>query len=237
MRAYITLLSTENYLPGVFALHESLKRSGTPHPFVVAVADQISPEIDAIIERTGIIVRRIPPTTAIPKDMIEGNGHWGHTFDKVHLFGMHEFEKLVYVDSDMLVLANMDELFDRPHMSAVPAGRLVHSGWVRLNGGLLVIEPKKGLADGIFATLPQAKKEVAETEAAFHRAVLAADTKTIESLTDESFIWTHRTGEHLRIPEGNLARVHLTLHRAFGLPTTSWGWHGAETSEVLPILT
>lgn len=43
----------------------------------------------------------------------------------------------------------------------------------------------------------EAKKEVAETEAAFHRAVLAADTKTIESLTDESFIWTHRTGEQM----------------------------------------
>jgi hypothetical protein len=43
----------------------------------------------------------------------------------------------------------------------------------------------------------EAKKEVAETEAAFHRAVLAADTKTIESLTDESFIWTDRTGEQM----------------------------------------
>jgi uncharacterized protein DUF4440 len=43
----------------------------------------------------------------------------------------------------------------------------------------------------------EAKKEVADTEAAFHRAVLAADTKTIESLTDESFIWTHRTGEQM----------------------------------------
>jgi len=43
----------------------------------------------------------------------------------------------------------------------------------------------------------EAKKEVAEAESAFHRAVLAADTKTIESLTDESFIWTHRTGEQM----------------------------------------
>lgn len=42
-----------------------------------------------------------------------------------------------------------------------------------------------------------ARKEVAETEAAFHRAVLASDTRTIESLTDESFIWTHRTGEQM----------------------------------------
>ena len=161
MRAYCTLLSTESYLPGVLALHESLKRTGTPHPFMTAVSAHIAHDIDGVLGQAGIIVRRIPESTAIPKEMIENNGHWGHTFDKVHLFGLHEFEKLVYVDSDMIVLDNMDELFDKPHMSAVPAGLLVHKDWTRLNGGLLVIEPEEKLADGIFAMLPQALAEVA----------------------------------------------------------------------------
>lgn len=161
MRAYVTLLSTESYLPGVLALHESLKRTGTPYPFVTAISAHIPPDLDPVLEAAGIIVRRIPESTAIPNEMIENNGHWGHTFDKVHLFGLSEFEKLVYVDSDMMVLDNMDELFDKPHMSAVPAGVLVHEDWTRLNGGLLVIEPEDKLADGIFATLPQALAEVA----------------------------------------------------------------------------
>jgi glycogenin len=161
LRAYCTLLSTESYLPGVLALRESLRRTGTAFPFVTAVSAHIAPEIDPVLEAAGIIVRRIPESTAIPKEMIENNGHWGHTFDKVHLFGLSEFEKLVYVDSDMIVLDNMDELFDKPHMSAVPAGVLVHKDWTRLNGGLLVIEPEDKLADGIFATLPKALAEVA----------------------------------------------------------------------------
>ncbi|HZS07103.1 MAG TPA: nuclear transport factor 2 family protein [Blastocatellia bacterium] len=41
----------------------------------------------------------------------------------------------------------------------------------------------------------EARQEVAAAEAAFHQAILAADIKKLESLTDESFIWTHRTGE------------------------------------------
>lgn len=41
------------------------------------------------------------------------------------------------------------------------------------------------------------RKEVAATEAAFHRAMLASDVKTLASLTDETFIWTHRTGEQM----------------------------------------
>jgi hypothetical protein len=40
-----------------------------------------------------------------------------------------------------------------------------------------------------------AKKEVAATETAFHQAILEADVKKLESLVDESFIWTHRTGQ------------------------------------------
>ena len=162
MRAYITLLSTESYLPGVLALHESLRRSGTPHPLVAAISAHLPPQIDPVLERAGIVGRRIPENTVIPREMIEGNGHWGHTFDKIHLFGLNEFSKLVYVDSDMIVLANMDELFDKPHMSAVPAGRLLHADWTRLNGGLLVIEPEQKLVDNIFSALPQAMKDVAE---------------------------------------------------------------------------
>ncbi|MEK6374751.1 MAG: DUF4440 domain-containing protein [Acidobacteriota bacterium] len=42
-----------------------------------------------------------------------------------------------------------------------------------------------------------AKKEVAAAEATFHQAVLAGDVKTLESIVDETFIWTHRTGEQM----------------------------------------
>jgi hypothetical protein len=42
-----------------------------------------------------------------------------------------------------------------------------------------------------------ARKEVAANEAAFHQAVLAADVKKLESLLDESFIWTHAAGEQM----------------------------------------
>ena len=43
----------------------------------------------------------------------------------------------------------------------------------------------------------EARKEVAAIEAAFHQAILAADIKRLESLTDESFIWTHDAGQRV----------------------------------------
>jgi hypothetical protein len=40
-----------------------------------------------------------------------------------------------------------------------------------------------------------------------------------------------RGGVHYRQPSGNLARAHLTILRALGLPFASYGFNGAETSE------
>jgi hypothetical protein len=41
------------------------------------------------------------------------------------------------------------------------------------------------------------KKGIAAAQASFHQAMLAADLKTLETLADESFIWTHRDGEQM----------------------------------------
>lgn len=43
----------------------------------------------------------------------------------------------------------------------------------------------------------ESRKEVAEIEATFHQAILAADTRKLESLLDESFIWTHDAGQRV----------------------------------------
>jgi len=39
------------------------------------------------------------------------------------------------------------------------------------------------------------RRELAAIQTAFHQAILAADLKTLETLADESFIWTHRDGK------------------------------------------
>lgn len=43
----------------------------------------------------------------------------------------------------------------------------------------------------------ETKKEVSAAEAAFHQAILASDIRRLESLTDETFIWTQRTGDQM----------------------------------------
>lgn len=47
----------------------------------------------------------------------------------------------------------------------------------------------------------EARSQVAAVEAAFHRAMLAGDAKGLESVADESFVWTRNTGEQMTLKQ------------------------------------
>ena len=156
MKSYVTSLSTNSYLPGVFALNESLRRVNSSYPLLVLTSPEIVPDVTLKLQQAGMVVKAIHTSVQVPADLKASSGHWGHTFDKLHVFGLTEYEKLVYVDSDMIVLTNIDELFDKPHMSAVAAGQLLNPHWNRLNSGLMAIVPEQGLPEKIVLTLEKA---------------------------------------------------------------------------------
>jgi hypothetical protein len=45
---------------------------------------------------------------------------------------------------------------------------------------------------------------------------------------------TLKSGQHVRLPGGNLSRVHLTILRALGINAPTYGFSGAQTSDPLP---
>lgn len=162
MHAYITLLSTMNYLPGVITLAESLKRAGAVPPLIVGLSASIPAKAEALLTSRALQFMRLPADSPLPPVPGQTAHHWTNTFDKIHFFGLARFEKLVYLDSDMIVLDNIDHLFEKPHMSAVAAGRLVHADWTRLNSGLMVIEPEEGLPSRIAKMLEPALDRAAK---------------------------------------------------------------------------
>jgi glycogenin glucosyltransferase len=70
---------------------------------------------------------------------------------KLHLWNRVEYRKLVYLDTDMLVLGPLDELFDYPMLSCVPDPLPPQI----CNTGVLVIEPKPGLMDRMKTTVKE----------------------------------------------------------------------------------
>ncbi len=153
MKAYITLLSSENYLPGVIILAKSLKKVGAQYPMVCALSVGMPQKIRNQLEAQGIpcvhLNRKIQPK--VDSQVFK---YWNNTFDKLQIWGLTQYEKLVFVDSDMLVLCNIDDLMDREPFTACAAGNELNDQWIYLNSGLIVIQPDKAVEKAMIDSIP-----------------------------------------------------------------------------------
>jgi alpha-N-acetylglucosamine transferase len=72
------------------------------------------------------------------------------------VFELTQFEKVVFIDADMMVMQNLDCLFSKPHMSATNAGFSFpgNENDIDLNSGLMVIEPQPNLVEQLLSTIP-----------------------------------------------------------------------------------
>lgn len=158
--AYVTVLSTDAYLPGVLALFESIKQTNTNiQEFAVVVNEDIKQETKDRLASKGYNVI-LKPKVDVPDKIKSRNKilpHWNNTFDKFNVFDLTEYKKVVYLDSDIYVNMNIDELFDAPDMSAVASGQSYpgNENWQELNSGVMVIEPKEGVREELIEKMQE----------------------------------------------------------------------------------
>jgi len=145
-KSFVSILSTDSYLPGIIVLYFSLKETKTKFPFLCLTTPNISLDTLITLSSYDIKYKRLGFNILNPTD-IDRKHRWSNTYSKLHIFNQTEFSKIVYLDADMLVLKNIDELFKKPHMSAVSAGSMLirRSHWTHLNSGLIVIKPYRNL--------------------------------------------------------------------------------------------
>lgn len=155
MKAYVTLCSKSNYLDGVLILHRSLRKVGAKYPLFVLLSHDIEDFVAEKLSLEGLGYFRLA-ASIIRIDVNEKGtfSHWNYSFDKLQVFGLTQFEKCVYLDADMLVLQNIDSLFEQSDFSAVCAGHSYpgNETWSELNSGLFVFTPNKKIEEELKKT-------------------------------------------------------------------------------------
>lgn len=218
-QVFACLVSTPRYVDGALALDLSLRRVGSAHPLWVVTTPALDAACLARLDRAGVPHCELPEAVgpdaeAAARNAAAGYAHWTAAFGKLGLFSMTRWQKLVSLDADMMVVRNLDDLFARPHLSAVAAGRSYpgRADWRALNSGLMVIEPREGLA-----------RELAKLIPAMQERALAAgpggavgDQDVVQAYVPD---WPDRA--ELQLPEGfNVFLEHvdhyLGLFRASG---------------------
>ncbi|GBE77924.1 nucleotide-diphospho-sugar transferase [Sparassis latifolia] len=145
-KAYATLLTNPTYLAGALVLHHCLVSVGSKYPLVVMVTPSFPQEAREVIRKRGIMLRDIDHLNP-EKDVHHLSDHdarFSDTWTKLRCFELEEYDRLVMLDSDMIIMRNMDELMDlelprdwiaAAHVCACNPRKLPHypADWVPAN--------------------------------------------------------------------------------------------------------
>ncbi|KAI0051734.1 glycosyltransferase family 8 protein [Auriscalpium vulgare] len=112
-QAFVTLLTKDDYLPGALVVHASLKAVKSNYPLIILTTPSLPQQTLDVLRRRGIDtipIKDLRPSN--PFTLPEENKRFADTWTKLRAFELVQYDRVVMMDSDMLVLRNMDELFD-----------------------------------------------------------------------------------------------------------------------------
>ncbi|ODV83634.1 glycosyltransferase family 8 protein, partial [[Candida] arabinofermentans NRRL YB-2248] len=162
--AYVTLLFNDSYLPGALTLVESLKIQGTKYPIVLLYAS-LSDDVLEHLKRSNIFDELINIDDNLLKSNsdyhlndILGRSDLNYTLTKLNCWNLTKFDKVIYLDLDLLILQSLDSIFDDVSINENQLAASPDSGWPDLfNSGLFLIKPSpiifKKLLD-LYSTTP-----------------------------------------------------------------------------------
>jgi len=105
---WTTLITNTKYLSGLLTLDYSLKKHGSKYPLVALYTDAFPAEGHAALEARGIPKQRIAYLLPKAGKDYSNDPRFYDCWSKLTPFSLVEYDRVVQLDSDMLVMQNMD---------------------------------------------------------------------------------------------------------------------------------
>lgn len=138
-KAYVTAFcGGDTYLPGVEVLGKSLQASGSRMPKIAMVTKDITPAARGRLLDEGWELRAVEPIGNPTKDTLLFP-RFANVFTKLRAWELVDYDRVVFLDADTLVLQNVDDLFERSKFAAAPDFFLPD----HFNSGVMVLEPSE----------------------------------------------------------------------------------------------
>jgi len=120
--AWVTLVTRASYLPGAVLLAYTLHKHSSKYPLIVLTTASFPKDLLHSLKEECRLTNSIhhtisslsPPPDNLPPRLIAER--FADTWTKLRVFELYKYgcEKLVFLDADMMVRKDMDELFDVP---------------------------------------------------------------------------------------------------------------------------
>lgn len=171
--AYVTLVTNADYAMGATALVRSLRLTETAADIVVLHTGGADEKALTPLANLGchlIEVEHLPLSDAFNERHARGQLHSAAPFTKgrkpdfhspldnfckLRLWQLTEYERIIFIDADAIVLKNIDKLFGYPELSAAPNVYETLADFHRMNSGVFVARPSEETFVRMLAMLDQ----------------------------------------------------------------------------------
>ncbi|XP_027364544.1 putative UDP-glucuronate:xylan alpha-glucuronosyltransferase 4 [Abrus precatorius] len=139
--AYVTILhSSEAYVCGAIALAQSilqtyksiLQHNNYTRDLLLLADESIGPKSTRGLKAAGWRIKRIK---RILNPFATKGSYNEWNYSKLRIWQLTMYDKIIFIDADLLVLKSIDDFFTYPQLSAAP------NDFTLFNSGLMVIEP------------------------------------------------------------------------------------------------
>ncbi|KAG7827000.1 hypothetical protein KL920_004998 [Ogataea angusta] len=111
-KVWSTLITNRKYLEGLLTLDFSLKRAQSKYPLIALYTSQLDPKSVLEIRRRGIPIMQVDALIPTKSKEFGHDSRFYDTWSKLQPFKLTQFQRVIQLDSDMVVIRNMDELMD-----------------------------------------------------------------------------------------------------------------------------
>ncbi|KAJ3670871.1 hypothetical protein LUZ60_008297 [Juncus effusus] len=166
--AYATVLhSSDSYVCGAIVLAHSIRKTDSTRDLVLLHDDSIGHEKLRALTSSGWSLRKIE---RIRNPHPRPDKLFQYNYSKLRVFQLIDYDKIILIDTDMIVLRNLDLLFQFPSITA----RRDH--YAIFNSGIMVLEP----SNCTFQTMMM------------HIESLKSYNGGDQGFLNEFFVWWHR---------------------------------------------
>ncbi len=169
--AYVTLVTNDDYAMAARALVRSLRLSATEADIVLFHTGAVSAGALDDIESMGanlVEASHLPLSDDFNQrhsrreihakaPFTKGGKPAFHTpldnFIKLRLWELEQYDRVIFIDADALVVRNIDKLFGYPEFSAAPNVYESLADFHRLNSGVFVARPSKATFENMLVEL------------------------------------------------------------------------------------
>lgn len=104
---WVTLLATDDYVSGVIGLNYSLLKVKSKYPLLVLAVDTLKKSTFQLLETENIKYIKVP---FLKYNKKQDNHNYNLTINKFYIFSLTQYKKVCYLDADVIVIKNCDDI-------------------------------------------------------------------------------------------------------------------------------